>query len=303
MGLLRLSINNPDLPESLGWKHEATDWMLKDEKGNIIKKSLADTKHLTSIFFRVDLDPDKKYYSYARVITQKTIFEATVSTIEVKDFKKIVEETPIPAEVSKPFITLDFPYDNFPSTLFKVKTTPINTTSNAGHISSDYIIQDSNGRPVFVRTNDEDDLTEKLFDSVILKEGELYFIKVAHRSSSGDVSDFATQPIFVKQNPNIKLKTPLTDPDIKDGLAVSIVPIKELKSMTVYLYEVGLGNAKQIYTDTANGAGLVIPRDTIVNSGTNNFLLGIEITYKNGSKEGVKYYPLNFTWILKNINK
>ena len=117
MGLLRLSINKPDLPESLGWEHKATDWILKDSNGNVIKESKADTKHLTSIFLEVDLDPEKKYYGYARVITNKTIFEATVSQIEVKDFKRIVQEHPIPSLVAKPFISLDYDYDNFPSTL------------------------------------------------------------------------------------------------------------------------------------------------------------------------------------------
>ena len=296
MGLLRLSINKPDLPESLGWKHEATDWILKDDKGNVVKESKADTKHLTSIFFEADLDPEKKYYGYARVITNKTIFEATVSQIEVKDFKKIVQEHPIPSLVAKPFIKLDFDYKNFPSTLFTIKTSPINTTSNAGHLSTDYIIQNSAGRPVFVRTNDKDDLTSKFIDNIILEEGELYFIKVAQRSSSGDISDFATQPIYVKKNPNIELKTPTKDPDIKDGLAISIKPVNEFKNMTVDMYATGIGDAEKIYSETVDGPSLVIPKVNIINSGTNRFIVGISIEYKNGSKEGTKYYPITFSW-------
>ena len=298
MGLLRLSINKPDLPESLGWKHEATDWYLKDEDGNIVKESKADTKHLTSIVFEVDLDPEKKYYGEARVITNKTIFEATKCLIKVVDYKRISQNYSIPAMVSKPFITLDFPYDNFPQTLFKIKTNNMSTTSNAKHLSTDYIIQDVMGRPVFIRTNDKDDKTEKLIDNVILEEGHIYFIKVAHRASSGDVSDFATQVIHIKKSPNIKLKTETKDPDISDGLAIAIEPVDNLKKMYVKLWAAGVGDAKKIYEDSVEGYSLVIPRDVLVTAGTTSFLLGIEIEYKNGDKEGMKYYPIYFSWAL-----
>jgi len=297
MGLVVLSINKPDLPESLGWKHEATDWKLaEDPKGkNVIVESKADKRHLTSIVFDVDLDPNKTYYGFARVITNKTIFEATVSIIKAKDYTKVVQRYDIPSMVAKPFIYLDFPYDNFPSTLFTIKTNEISTSGNAKHLFTSWIIETSDGKPVFVLPKDRNDLTSKFMDNIILKEGRVYIIKVAHGASSGDVSEFATQPIYIKPIPEIVIKTPEENPDVEDGLALTIKPIENLKKTTFKLFRTGIGDAELFWQKKVNGTSAIVPLEDLLKANTNSFILGVDIEYKNGEKNGTKYQPIIFT--------
>jgi len=297
MGLTVLSINKPDLPESLGWKHEATDWKLaEDPKGkNVVAESKADTKHLTSIVFDVDLDPEKTYYGFARVITNKTIFEATVSVIKVKDYTKIVQKHAIPSMVAKPFIYLDFPFDNFPSTLFSIKTNEISTTGNAKHLFTSYIIETSDGKPVFTMLEDRNDLTRKFVDNIILEEGKVYIIKVAHGATSGDISEFATQPIYVKPIPEIVIKVPMKNPDVEDGLALAIKPVEEHKKTTFKLYKTGVGDAELFWQKEVDGFTTVVPVKDLIAARTTSFILGVDIEYNNGDKVGTKYQPIIFT--------
>ena len=67
--MIILTIKELDLDK--GVDHIATDWEVSDTVNfsNIIYKSHQDTQHLRGIIFNVNLEPNKKYYARARVLT------------------------------------------------------------------------------------------------------------------------------------------------------------------------------------------------------------------------------------------
>ena len=292
-----LFIPTPDLPKA--YTHETTDWEIATtplfKKEDIVASSRDDDVNLTSIIFDVDLDTERTYYSRARVVCDKAVFEwSKTDILKPTDFIKVAFNHAIPSMVMKPTITLDHDVTNFPSTLFTINTSPISTTSNAEHESSSYIIEDIAGTPEFVKLNDEENKTSKLITEVKLEEGRPYLIKVAHKATSNDSSDFASQIVYVRKIPEITLKSIINNPGISDGYNVNIAPVPSFKRMFVKLSAIGYGSVEELYTGDTDELNLIIDRSKFTLDSTRNFMLGIEVEKENGTKTGWKYYPIKF---------
>jgi hypothetical protein len=293
-----LFIPKPDLPKA--YRHETTDWEIATsplfKSGDIVASSRDDEVNLTSIIFDIALDTEKTYYSRARVVCDKAIFEwSKTDILKPTDFIKVAFNHAIPSMVMKPTISLDFDPMNFPSTLFEIKTTDISTTSNAEHESSSYIIEDMSGTPNFVKLDDNENLTSKLISEVKLEEGRPYVLKVAHKATSNDVSDFASQLVYVRNIKEIVLKSATTDPSIVDGYNVNIAPVDSFLKMYVKLIAVGYGSAKELYNGESDELNLVIPEDVFTLDTTRSFVLAIEVEKEDSSRTGIKYIPVKFS--------
>ena len=292
-----LYIPKPDIPKA--YTHDSTDWQVATsplfEDDSIVAESRDDEDHLTSIVFDVDLDKGKKYYSRARIVCDKAVFEwSKTDIIQVTDFIKVAFNYAIPSAVMKPEIKLDFDPANFPSTLFNIGTTPISTTSNADHDSSFYIIEDISGIPEYTKFDDFEDRENKLLSGIKLEEGRPYVIKVAHKSTSNDMSEFASEVIYVKDIKEIILKSKTENPDISDGYNVSIAPVDSFSKMYVKLYGIGEGDSKELFSGESDETNLIIPEDKFVLDVTNLYILGIEVEKENGDLTGWKYFSIKF---------
>jgi len=290
-----LFIPKPDLPKK--YVHETTDWeiatspLFKEE--DIVASSRDDEVNLTSIIFDVDLDTDKTYYSRARVVCDRAIFEwSKTDILKPTDFIKVAFNHAIPSVVMKPTITLDFDVMNFPSTMFTIKTNDINTTSNASHEYTSYIIEDMLGNPVYTKLVDKENLTSKLIGDVKLEEGRPYVIKVSHTATSNDTSDFASQIVYVRKIPDIIVKSVLNEPSIVDGYNLSIAPISSFNRMYVKLLAVGYGDPKEVFTGDTDEYNLVIPNEVFSTNRTNEYVLAIKVEYEDGSETAWKYQTL-----------
>ena len=297
-----LYIPKPDIPTSLGWTHDATDWQIADspafKKNDIVAESRADKENLLSIDLDVDLDPTKTYYSRARVICNKGIFEwAKVDVILPEDFVKIAHEYDIPSAVMPPEIKLAYKPEEFPATMFKIKTSPISTTSNAKHKSTSYFIEDINGNPVYTKLEDMDEKVEKLVSEVLLEEGQLYIIKAAQRSTSNDISPFSSRLIYVKPIPQIKLKSKLEHQIVDDGYNLVIDNVKSFKKLYVDMWIVGVGEAKYMYHGESDKLNLTIPEDRFNIEASTDYIMAVEVELEDGTKTGKKFFAL------RNISK
>ena len=292
-----LYIPKPDIPKA--YTHDSTDWQIATsplfEDDSIVAESRDDEDHLTSIVFDVDLDKNKKYYSRARIVCDKAVFEwSKTDIIKVTDFIQVAFNHAIPSIVMKPEVLLDFEPDNFPSTLFNIKSTVMSTTSNASHKSSYYVIEDISGIPDFTKLGDSENLNDLFLTAVKLEEGRPYIVKVAHESTSNDVSDFAAEIIYVKKIEEIILKSKTDNPDIEDGYNVNIAPVDSFEKMYVKLVAVGQGNNKETFNGESDETNIVIPKDSFVLDKTTLYVLGIDVEKENGDRTGWKYYSVRF---------
>jgi len=291
-----LYIPEPNLPVSLGWTHDATTWLLATsptfEDSSIVASSVDDTTNLLSITFDYDMLPDVTYYSKARVITNKSIFESDVSVIKVSDFIKISFDNPIPSLVTKPQLTLSHDNSDFPASLFSITTTPLSTTSNAKHESTSYIIETLDGIPVYSKLFSKDDLTYKEFSDVILDSKQIYRIKVSHHSTSGDVSDFAEEIINVKDVTSINTTSTLENVDASSDFNFVLSPINNYKEMKIELYAVGFGDSELVYEYTTDSLNKIIPSTVFESSKTLNYIIKVTVTLNDDSILGTRYFKL-----------
>lgn len=298
-----LMIPKPDIPTTLGWTHDGTDWQLatspefKDD--DIVVESKADTENKISIIFDNDLDPETTYYGRARVICNKGIFEwSHVGVVKVTDFIKVAFDYPIPSMVMTPELTVTnvggsiINYQDSPAAALMFKPTPISTTSNSDRLYTSFIIEKLDGTPVFTDLENSDSSNNYVQSKFILEEGVPYIVKAAHTATSNDTSDFASKIMYVKARPDIKLKTNNINVNPTGGVPVALEPIENFKSMRYALIAV-VDTAEITYANNyTESLSVVIPQYAFEVSHTDKFILAIEVKYQDDSVSGYKYFPL-----------
>jgi len=293
--MIVLNIPKVDIPTSLGWVHESTDWQVATNPtfndDNIVAKSEKDTKHLTSISFDIDIPSSNRLYARARVRCNKGVFRwSTIGVIEIDESIDVVVDIPIPSKIAKPVIHLDYPNNNFPSTMFKINTDPMSSSNNSKHVETYYFITDLDGKAYYyVATSDE--LNSKLVNEIKLPENKTYLLSVAFRSSSNDVSPIATEIIHVKYIPDIVLKSNTENIDATKDFPVAIQPVNNFKSMNVKIYGSGIDIVKLIYNTTQQSMSVAVPSSVFKDITSTNILISIQVQYKNNSVSGFKYFP------------
>ena len=298
-----LMIPKPDIPTTLGWTHDGTDWQLatspefKDD--DIVVESKADTENKISIIFDNDLDPETTYYGRARVICNKGIFDwSHVGVVKVTDFIKVAFDYPIPSMVMAPELDIvnvtggEVIYEDAPAAAMSFRPTPISTTSNSERLYTSFIIEKLDGTPVFTDLENSDSSNTYVQSKFILEEGIPYIIKAAHTATSNDTSDFASKVIYVKARPDIKLKTNNINVNPTGGIPIALEPIENFKSMRYVLIAV-VDTAEIVYAiNYTDSLSAVIPQFVFEESHTDKYILAIEVKYQDDSESGYKYFPL-----------
>jgi len=290
-----LMFKNLDIPE--GFTHKASDWQIATDKyfrkDSIVAESKNDTKHLTSILFDVDLDPDKKYYARARVIMDYGPSDwSDIDIVRTEDLDKIDLDIDIPSVVAKPDVDVDFPYDQVPPTFFRIKTSPMSTNSNAKHMATDYIITDLLGNVMYMEPNNTSDLMSHLVSNIMLPDDNFYLIKASHISSSGDISPLGQKLIYVPGNNVVKVKSRLTsDNASKVGMNVELEPVDDVKKIYVTVYMVGADEPVEVFSTTEDKFVFDLPKEMFKNpEGT--YLMSISYEFINGDKTSDKYFKI-----------
>ena len=289
-----LMFKNLDIPE--GFTHKASDWQIAEDKyfKDIVVESRNDEKHLTSILFDVDLDPDKKYYARARVILDTGPSDwSEIHIVRTDDLNQIDLDIDIPSVVATPDVSLNFPEDKVPPTLFTIQTSPMSTNSDAKHIASDWLITDIFGRVMYSSFDNEADLTKHTISTIMLKPGEFYIAKAIHHSSSGDSSEFGSRMFFVPDAPEIKVKSLLEGVKSvkKNGMTVELEPVDDIDEIYVDFYMVGAGEAVKTFSDVLDKFIFKIPPEAFQND-MGTYLLAIKYKYINGDETNIKYFKV-----------
>jgi len=302
--MIILYIPNIEIPTDIGYVHTHTDWMIATSPlfrdADIVKQSLSDDVHLTSITMDVDVAPGTMLYARARVICNIAIFEwSNIDVINVEDFVNVSFEYPIPSKVIKPLLTLDFDKSNFPTTMFTIDTGNMHSTGNADLVETTYIITDIDGTPYYFDAT-RDNVTKKLVNEVVLPEDKLYIISAAFKSSSNDVSTMASELVYVKPVPGVNIRTTIDNIDTSVDVPLAIDDINAFKSMEVVIYGAGVDVKEELFRTTQESMSIVVPKETFTDYMSSVIMIGIEVTYSDDTKSGMKYYPATILIDLNN---
>ena len=280
-----------DIPTSAGWKHLETSWfvgMTPDVTPNTsVWKSMNNKTKLTSITCGYDFIPGTTYYYKVRIICNNGIIEANVGVVKVNETVLIAQKYKIPSVVVTPVLTMRNTTD---TSLFKVEVSKMSSTSNGELNDVTYLIERLDGEVVYTSLVNNDDLSTKTFDDVILDSGRTYILRVAQKSTSGDVSPFANAVFTVPNMDKINLVTPNRDV-YSGGFDVLLSPIDDIDFAEITLTAVGLGTHERVFTRTIKTLNTQIPKESF-DYKTNTFLLGIKATLHTGEVIGTKYFEL-----------
>lgn len=293
--MLVLYITPPILTK--GWTHEGTDWQVAEDPDfkKIVKESMNDSKNkLVKIFDDSDLDPEKTYYSRARVVFNKGLAEwADVQQVKLKDVNTIDVTLDLPTVVAIPEIEINFNPNNVPRSLFTINTSKMSCNTNAEHVATSYIIEDIEGNVVFADLFNTTDLTSKLVYSDEIKEGMVYSINVLHHVSTGDTSNPTKFMFKVNEVKDIVLNSLTENVDLSknNGLIVQLKNVDNFKKLYVKFYSIRLNEVNKLAEREYNTLSFKLEKDLFVNP-EKKYLLEITLEYDNGDRSGPKYIPV-----------
>ena len=220
-------ITDLDLPT--GVTHIATDWQIASDLlfSNIVIESNYDQTNLTYIVFPDKLDPTVKYYGRARVLLSTGYTEwGNINVFIPKDINDIAVDHDFPSIVSLPVITTDSVITNHKPTMFTISASGYGVVGTGTHTATTWIVTDINDNIVWSSIHDINNIDSIAFTKKILKENEIYKIKVMFHSSSNDTSQIATKMIHVnKSDPRIILLNDLNtiDKNIDNTLSLKFI--------------------------------------------------------------------------------
>jgi len=288
-----LMFKNLDIPE--GFTHKASDWQIAHDKyfKDIVVESRNDDKHLTSILFDVDLDPDKTYFARARVIMDYGPSDwSDIDIVRTEDLNQIDLDIDIPSTVGAPEVKVDFPYSRVPQTGFSVSTDNFSSNSNSKHLATDYFITTLDGTVVYSELGNETNLNKFLVKGVLLPTNNFYKIKVAHISSSNDVSEFGERLIYVPDASEIELTKNINGKTASQyGLEVNLKPVEDVESISIKLYMVGADFPVKTFEISEDKFIFDVPKTAFQNPNS-TYLLEVQYTYINSTKSNIKYFVL-----------
>lgn len=205
-------ITDLDLPT--GVTHIATDWQVSDDLlfSNIVLESNYDQTNLTYIVFPDKLDPEIKYYGRARVLLSTGYTEwGNINVFLPKDINDIAVDHDFPSLVSLPVITTDSVFTNHKPTMFTISAGGYGVIGTGTHTATTWIITDIYDNIVWSSVYDINNIDTIKFTKKVLKENEIYKIKVMFHSSSNDSSQMAIKMLHVnKADPRVILLNDLS---------------------------------------------------------------------------------------------
>lgn len=246
MAMVTLRLNNFEPSYSLDWVY--TNWEVSTAKNfdrsTLVASSYEDRNNKHSIFFDIPLEPGKKYYARAQIVSSKGAHKWTnLHTWTHKGYDDIDNIRDMPSAIASPdHVTDSNPQLHIP-TGFTIKGKDFACVGDAVHTSTSYWIEDLDGKVVWKNLNNEIMLNNILVDDIILNDGNVYRIKMCYHSSSDDISPISTFTIFVGGTSTdvnlLKVKGSITKKNIALGSNIPVLLYKKEKAKTFSLKVLG----------------------------------------------------------------
>jgi len=237
--------------------HISTDWQVASDLQftTIIAQSLGDTVNLSTMLFNNPLDPEIKYYARGRVLlsTGYTAW-SNIDIFTPEDVGSGTTHAPLPSLVTIPQIALTNSGLDVPTYGAVINISPVDTLGSAAHESTSYVIEDSNGIPVWSSLYNVDNKSTKVIPPDVLIPNSLYRLRVLVHVDSRDTAQLVTTTFKTETRTQGLLMGGLTKVDPNASLTVDITPDVTVTGVTAILYANINGTLTQVATYTATGA-------------------------------------------------
>lgn len=241
-----LRINNADLPT--GWTHSATDWQvsMSENFSTILVSSMNDSENLTSIVFNTNLELGVKYYGRARMLLNTGFTEwSNIDVFTPKDIDEVALLMDIPSIITTPTLVSKFDLNAHPRKYFTIEIeNGFNTLGNATHESTSWIIEDNNGKPIWVSFEDKINLLS-LKININLELNKVYRIHASIIGTNGDSSQYGTISFYVSDSDSFLINRYLYRNNIIDDLDIEHPFIVGLDYLEYEVYK----NEEMVYSD------------------------------------------------------
>ena len=240
----------------------AMDWQVSENMNfkDPILKSENDTKNLSSIIFTDILDPNTKWYARARALIKDSGWTVW-GNLDVMNYEQATDSfnaNIVPTRVSTPILTTSSNVDSHDATLFTIFARGFSVIGNATHSATSWFIEDLNGNIVWSSLEDPVNKTQISFNSMILKNNNIYRIRAMFHSSGNGTSSIASLTVKVGGSNTMELLTYLDDVDFTSSTEViGIYPDLNVSvdSATWQIISMSNNYAEIIYSVTTMGAG------------------------------------------------
>ena len=287
--MIILTIKELDLDK--GVDHIATDWEVSDTVNfsNIIYKSHQDTQHLRGIIFNVNLEPNKKYYARARVLTSNgyTIW-GNLDVFTVDNKVELDKNEDLPSNVSIPIIKTKnsdgyLNPNSHDTTLFNIEVIGFSVVGNATLDSISYWIEDIYGNVVWSSLYNMLDKDEITVQDVILKANSIYRIKVVFHATNNNSSQIATATIRTNGGSGVEVVTFLDNLDATKDQEIEVSTPVQPNKIKYEVISYKSDYSQSIYKgEVQNTNKFTIPANTM--QPNTNYLLKVGIEEIPGYK-------------------
>ena len=198
---IKISVDEPLLPKGKNITHTATSYVIGksmdlDDHENVIEEALEDSSNLTTKYFDVDIEYDGiifvrcKYHFEIDGVPHESNWSRVVPVNSLQTGIKLsssIVKTP----------RIDVSEDDG---MIHIGTSDFGMYTGPGtHVSTDYLITDSDGEVVFERENDYNNLTSIMIQDN-LQDGKVYVVSARHTNSTNNTSYYGKQ-LFMNYSP------------------------------------------------------------------------------------------------------
>lgn len=201
---IRLTFDPPVIPENSNIRHIETSYQISkfpmfDNSDSLVYENLNDSVNLTRLRTEVEVDEDTVLYVRTRFHFYNDI---TNTRIDNQKWSRVIpvsggqkrfkfSDGLVNTPVVDAFLDVD---------AFVVKTSSFSMFAGSGnHLSTSWLITDSDGKVIFKREEDEDNLIEIKLDKDMIDSDKGYVVQVKHHSDTEQSSNYGRK-IFVTYN-------------------------------------------------------------------------------------------------------
>jgi hypothetical protein len=201
--------------------------------------------------FNYELLVGRTYYVRARSITNFGISKwSNTEAFTVEDVNDDIHISLfLPTNLYPPSITLDYPLDEVPPSLFFVRVALPSFLTRNNLTGASYVIEDTEGTTVFKSIDDNDNAMEILVFTY-LRPNSVYTIRASQGISSHDKTEYAGISIYVPYNKDYTFKN--IEINDQNGVQVEMNRGPDFASGVVKMFDENgtLINSKEDHGDT-----------------------------------------------------
>lgn len=202
---IKISVDEPLLPKNKNILHTATSYVIGkamdlDDPENVIESVLENSDNLTTKYFDVDID-------YDGIIFVRCKYHFTIDGVpHESNWSRVVPVNSLQTGIKLSNSIVKTPRIEVGEEdgMIHISTSDFGMYTGPGtHVSTDYLITDSDGDVVFERENDYNNLTTIAIQDN-LQDGKIYVVSARHTNSTNNTSYYGKQ-LFLNYSPGNEL--------------------------------------------------------------------------------------------------